>query len=143
MKKNTIDFVYEEINFHLPNENLISAWIKKTVNREQKKIEQITFIFCNDEYLLNINIKFLNHDYYTDVITFPYQQKHNPIWGDIFISLDRVKENASIQKVDFMQELYRIMIHGVLHLVGFNDLTELDKKTMNLKENYHLERLRS
>jgi rRNA maturation RNase YbeY len=97
-------------------------------------------IFCSDEYLLDVNKKYLNHDYYTDIITFDYVED-KIISGDIFISSDRVRENANQFNVSFEMELFRIIIHGILHLLGYKDKTKKDKSLMTEKENFYLSRL--
>jgi len=98
----------------------------------------INFIFCNDEYLLKINKEFLNHDYYTDIITFDYSE-NKIISGDLFLSLDRIRENANFFKIPLLDEILRVMIHGILHLVGYNDKNRNERKLMKEKENYYLE----
>jgi probable rRNA maturation factor len=97
----------------------------------------LSFVFCTDDYLLDVNKKFLNHDYYTDIITFDYNES-NIVSGDFIISIDRVKENALIHKCTFHIELYRVIIHGVLHLLGFSDKTEIKQKKMRELENRYL-----
>lgn len=118
----------------------ISNWIKETILNEDKTIGDISFIFCSDDFLLDVNKKYLNHDYYTDIITFDYVED-KVISGDIFISCDRVRENALQFKVTFEMELFRIIIHGVLHLLGYKDKTKKDKIGMTEKENFYLSRL--
>ncbi len=105
--------------------------------KEQKIKGDITFVFCSDDYLLKLNKDYLQHDYFTDIITFDYCEK-NIISGDIFISIDRIKENARQYNVTFENELQRVMIHGVLHLVGYKDKSEEEKKIMREKENFYL-----
>jgi rRNA maturation RNase YbeY len=97
----------------------------------------ISIVFCSDDYLKVINLKYLNHDYYTDVITFDYSE-NNRISGDLFISIDRVNENAGLNNINFIQELYRVIIHGVLHLCGYNDKTVKEKKEIREKEDFFL-----
>jgi len=115
----------------------IKNWINNTVVNENKLVGEIQYIFCSDNYLLKINKKFLDHDYYTDIVTFDYDEK-NIISGDIYISIDRVKENAKIFEVDFNNELLRVIIHGILHLIGYNDKSDIEKNIMRNKENYYL-----
>tara|TARA_B100001142_G_scaffold330012_1_gene395629 strand:- start:2541 stop:2945 length:405 start_codon:yes stop_codon:yes gene_type:complete len=112
-------------------------WIKKVIDLENKILGDIVFVFCNDTYLLSKNIQFLNHNTLTDVITFDYCTK-NKITGDILISLDRVKENSTIFKVKFLNELDRVMVHGLLHLLGYKDKTKKDAEIMKSKENFYL-----
>lgn len=111
--------------------------IKKIILSETKEVGDIVCLFCDDNYLLNINIKYLNHDYFTDVITFDYCEK-DIISGDILISLERVVENAKKYNVSFLAEFYRVVIHGLLHLLGYNDKTKSEKELMRKKENYYL-----
>ncbi len=110
---------------------------KKIALEEQKNIKSVNIIFCSDNYLLEINKEYLNHDYFTDIITFDYAQD-NQITSDIFISVDRIVENASLIKVTVLQELYRIIIHGLLHLCGYEDDTNDKRYNMSLREDYYL-----
>lgn len=119
------------------NSSELSIWIKNAVNSLGYTVGDLNVIFCSDEHLKEINIKYLNHDYYTDIITFDYSEK-SLINGDLFISADRIKENSSINKVKFIVELYRVIIHGVLHLCGFNDKTSAEKKKIREKEDHLL-----
>ncbi|MFL2585614.1 MAG: rRNA maturation RNase YbeY [Parvicellaceae bacterium] len=119
------------------NEDLVSNWINSCIGQVSKITGDLSVIFCNDEYLKTINIKYLNHDYYTDIITFDYSEK-DTISGDLFISIDRVIENAKLNNVHFINELYRVIIHGVLHLCGYNDKTVKEKKEIREKENFFL-----
>ena len=108
-------------------------WIDQIIKDHQFILEELNYIFCSDEYLLNINIEHLNHDYYTDIITFDNSDEPKKIESDIFISIDRVNENCSEHHVSPENELHRVMIHGVLHLLGFKDKTEEEKKTNERK----------
>lgn len=133
-----IYFHSEDITFELSNQQKYVDWIFsfcKTYNREP---EELSFVFCSDDYLLEINKKYLNHDYYTDIITFDYC-KEKRLMGDIFISIDRVKENANNYDVEFDEELLRVLAHGVLHLIGFKDKTEEEQKEMRVAENSAIE----
>ena len=136
-----IEFHYE-INFSLKNKMSISKWIEQTIRTENKVTGDINYIFCTDDYLLARNIKYLNHDSLTDIITFNYCEG-NKINCDIMISIDRVKENSSIFETSFLEELYRVMIHGILHLVGYDDKTEKEKNIMRKKEEFYLKKLRT
>jgi rRNA maturation RNase YbeY len=127
-----IDFHYET-DFSISGESKFADWISRIVTSEGETFSQLDFIFCDDEYLLKINQDFLDHDTYTDIITFPYGDL-NGIAGDIFISVERVKENATVFEVDFDLELKRVMAHGVLHLLGFGDKSEEEVSRMRLKE---------
>jgi len=133
----SINFYFEEIDeFSLDLPKTIH-WIEQTIQKEKKKTGEISFIFCSDEYLLEINRSYLDHDYYTDIITFDYVE-NGEISGDIFISVDRVQDNAEKFQVSFDNELNRIMIHGVLHLCGYKDKAVNEKKLMTSKEDYYL-----
>ena len=123
----------EELDFSVSKESSIKDWIKKIILKEGKSCGQLYYFFCSDEHLLNINKEFLNHDTYTDIITFDYSEK-KAISGEIFISIDRVRENAGKYKVTFEKELLRTVIHGVLHLCGYGDKKPTDKKKMRAKE---------
>ncbi len=114
-----------------------AVWLEKVVSNENKKLGEIVIIICKDDYLLEKNIKFLNHDTLTDVISFDYSTDKN-ISGDIFVSIDRIKENAKTYNVTFLKELDRVMVHGLLHLLGYNDKAEKDAKEMKNKENFYL-----
>ena len=106
-------FHSEEIDFNLPNQPVIIDWINSTADQEGQTVQSLNFIFCSDKYLHQINVEYLNHDTYTDVITFPYMENGNSVEGDIFISIDRIKENAENFKTSFENELHRVMIHGL------------------------------
>jgi rRNA maturation RNase YbeY len=123
------------------NKKKISEWIKQIVLQNNKEIGDIDIIFCSNEYLLDINKKFLHHHYYTDVITFPYNEK-NVLSGDVFISVDQVKINAEQFKATFSEELHRVMIHGILHLIGFEDDTDHKRMHMHVLEDEALELLK-
>ncbi len=136
-----IQYHTEAIDFNLPNSDQLTNWIKTTIKTEKNELSTLNFIFCNDTYLHTINVDYLNHDTFTDVITFPYTKADEPIQGDIYISLDRIKENATKFGVPFLKELKRVMIHGVLHLCGYGDKSEKEAAIMRAKENFYLERL--
>ncbi len=127
-----ISFNYEN-NFELPNEDQIASWISRVILSENKKEGEINYIFCNDDYLLNLNEQYLDHDTLTDIISFDYSVG-NEIHGDIFISTERVKENAIDFKVTFEEELQRVIVHGVLHYCGYKDKTEDDEWLMRNME---------
>lgn len=128
-----ISFHYET-NFELFSEKSYKYWISKVVASESKELDEINYIFCDDNYLLKINQDYLNHDTYTDIISFDYS-KGNILSGDIFISVERVRDNAQDFGVLFEEELRRVMAHGVLHYCGYKDKTEADQKLMRQKEN--------
>lgn len=128
-----ISFNAEDIEFELRDEEQCRKWLCKIAANEGSDISRLTYIFCSDEYLLEINKTYLDHDYYTDIITFPYKQ--GPVLeSDMFISIDRIKENATELGVDFEEELHRVMAHGVLHLIGYQDKSDEDISTMRKKE---------
>lgn len=128
-----ISFNYET-DFLLENESDYERWIQQIIITENKQEGEINYVFCDDEYLLDINQKYLNHDYYTDIISFDYSVA-NELHGDIFISIDRVRENAYEFKVSFHNELLRVMAHGVLHYCGYKDKSEEESALMRTKEN--------
>jgi len=135
-----INYFFEEINeFDIQQEEK-TEWIKGCIDGYEKKAGDLNFIFCTDLYLLKINKEYLNHDYFTDIITFNYCDE-DIISGDIFISVDRVEENAKEYDVSFSMELNRVIIHGVLHLIGLNDHTEGEKIEMREAENACLNRI--
>jgi len=133
----SISFHSEDVDFQLENEQQIIDWIKNTIQQEAKSATEISYIFCTDEYLYQMNLEYLNHDTYTDIITFDYTEK-SVVSGDIFISIDRVKENAIKFKTTFKNELSRVIIHGVLHLLGYKDKTPEQKQVMRSKEDFYL-----
>ncbi len=115
----------------------ISDWLKNLILSENKKLGEINYIFCDDEYLLKVNQDYLHHDYYTDIITFDYV-KGKTISGDIFVSLPRISENASSLSKDYGEEFRRVLAHGILHLCGYKDKTEEEQKEMRSKEDFYL-----
>jgi rRNA maturation RNase YbeY len=131
-----ISFNYET-DFILEHTAQCSEWISNTISEENCKEGEINYIFCSDDYLLQLNLNFLDHDTLTDIISFDYSVGKE-LHGDIYISVDRVKENASDFKVSFSDEMSRVMIHGVLHYCGYKDKSEDDKKEMRSKEDYYL-----
>ena len=123
-----ITFFTEDINYTLKNKTIIRKWIENTIVEEGYRLEELNFILCSDEYLLRINQDYLQHDDYTDVITFDNSEKPKTIVSDIFISVERIKENAVNFKSSTANELCRVMIHGTLHLLGYLDKTKVAKK---------------
>ena len=134
-----IQYFFENVEEISLPENC-SEWIKKLILNEEKKVGNINYIFCDDEYLLKVNQDFLNHDYYTDIITFDYV-KGKTISGDIFISLTRISENASTLSNSFEKELLRVLAHGVLHLCGYKDKSDEEEKEMRAKEDFYIRML--
>lgn len=133
----SIQFFFEDIHPLKIKKNHIINHIKSLILNELYEPGDISVILCTDEYLLEINRQYLNHDYYTDIVTFNYVED-SVISGDLFISIDRVKENAETFQSKFVVELYRVVFHGILHLAGYNDKTEAERKQMREKENYYL-----
>ena len=127
-----ISFNYET-EFELPNEDQLSNWLSQVILSENKKEGDINYIFCDDEYLLNLNEQYLDHDTLTDIISFDYTVG-NELHGDIFISIERVRENAQDFHVTFDEELKRVLAHGILHYCGFKDKSEEDEQLMRQKE---------
>lgn len=133
-----INFFSENIEAPTLPENT-SRWLAEIIKQEQKKEGDINYIFCDDEYLLQINRDFLQHDYYTDIITFDYV-KGKIISGDIFVSLQRIQDNANNLNCDYSNELRRVLAHGILHLCGYHDKTADEQKSMRAKENFYLQK---
>lgn len=127
-------------DFKLSNEDQIESWIKSIIISENYKVGEINIIFCDDNYLHKINLEFLEHDTLTDIISFDYKVGKK-LHGDIYISLERVLDNAKDFKVNFQEELQRVIIHGILHFCGYKDKTKKDAHHMRLKENEALELL--
>jgi probable rRNA maturation factor len=133
-----IYFFSEKISFKLKHPRKTSQWITQVIQQEKATLDTINYIFCNDEYLHTINVEYLNHNTYTDIITFDNSEESDTLASDIFISVPRVRENAKNLKVDFDIELHRVMIHGILHLLGYSDKSKDEKATMRNKENAYL-----
>jgi rRNA maturation RNase YbeY len=131
-----IEYHYEN-DFILKDSNKIRIWIEDVIKKEKKTVGDITYIFCDDDYLLERNKEFLDHNTLTDIITFNYCIDNN-ISSDIMISIDRVKENSTTFENSFNEELKRVMIHGILHLIGYNDKSDKEKELMREKENFYL-----
>ena len=134
-----VQFFVEDTSFDLSLLSNVNRWLKNVAQQEGAKLNALNYIFTSDEYLLSINQQYLRHNYYTDVITF--DQRDNlvaPLEGDIFISLDRVRENATDQQVPFFLELLRVMVHGLLHLIGYHDATDELKQQMRCLEDKYL-----
>ena len=136
-----INFFNENIKFVLKNKIILRNWITSVIEEEKITAESINYIFCSDKYLLEINLKFLNRDTLTDVISFNYNEINEPIQGDIYLSVERIKENSLILGQPFKNEIYRIMIHGLLHLIGYKDTKPEEKLLMTKKEDYYLSKL--
>lgn len=141
-----IDFHIEDIEFQLQEPEKIIQWLSSCIQEENCIYQQLDFIFCSDSYLHQINLQYLEHDTYTDIITFDYSefqesQQKLSISGDLFISIDRVQENAMALEIPFLQELLRVMIHGILHLCTYKDGTEVEEKIMRAKEDFYLKKM--
>ena len=134
---NQIEIFYEDIQPFNLHKKVIKKYIKQLIINEIYKLGEVSIIFCSDNFLLDINKEYLNHNYFTDIITFNYVED-TTISGDLFISVDRVRENAREYKTSFEKELFRVIFHGVLHLIGYNDKTKEELKVMREKENFYL-----
>lgn len=138
MGKRAICFFTEDISFVLKNKTAIRNWIDRAVKAESYRLGELNFIFCSDAYLLEINQGYLNHDTYTDIITFDNSDTAGTVTGDVFISVERIKENAQKFGVPERDEVERVIIHGVLHLMGYTDKSKEKKAQMTAKENEYL-----
>ena len=133
-----IQYIAEEVEMIEFDQSVINRWIKSIAAQYNRRPANISYIFCSDERILEVNKQYLQHDYYTDIITFPYHD--NPIEGDLYISIDRVKENASQLKIDYELELLRVIIHGIFHLLGFQDKDEIQSTKMRHLEDVALKK---
>lgn len=129
------------VNYQLKQKTVLRNWICKTIQAEKKHLIQLNYIFCNDDFLLQLNKKHLNHNYFTDILTFDNSDTKKAVEGDIFISIDRVRDNAKTLKTLLREELNRVVIHGVLHLCGYKDKTSLERQKMRSKEDFYLNEL--
>lgn len=132
-----IFFHVEDVSTDLSGETAWRDWLFAVAAAEQQRVQAVHYIFCSDEYLRQINMDYLNHDYYTDIITFPYDDPGN-LYGDLYISVERVAENAAMHHVTTAQELCRVMVHGLLHLAGYGDKTPEEVRLMRKKEEEYL-----
>lgn len=133
-----INYFSEDINFSLPNPRKRSLWVKRAIAGEGFVLKTLNYIFCSDDYLLSVNREYLQHDTYTDIITFNNSDADDAVEADIFISIDRVAENARDRNIPFEEELDRVLIHGVLHLVGYDDKSSAETRLMREKEEAYL-----
>lgn len=140
MSKIAIQFFTEDLVYTLKHKTKIRTWLLQTITAEGYELEELNFVLCSDEYLLGINQQYLNHDTYTDVITFDNSEAEKTIVGDIFISLERIQENAKNFKSTTYDELCRVMVHGTLHLLGYKDKSKAEKALMTQKEDDYLSR---
>lgn len=137
-----IRFFLEEIEFKVPFPVKTKKWITDIVVAEGRSLTGVNYILCSDDYLLEVNREYLNHDYYTDIITFDNSEVEKEIEGDIFISVDRVRDNAKSENTDESTEFRRVLAHGVLHLCGFDDKSEASQQEMRAKEDYYLSKFK-
>lgn len=137
MSPNNIHFFLEVTNYRILNKNLIRVWLSEAISQENKRVGELNIILCNDDYLYKMNVDFLQHDAFTDIITFDYSDE-DIISGDLFISINRIKENAKRFSITTKEELHRVIIHGVLHLCGYGDKKKSEKEKMTTKENHYL-----
>lgn len=143
MAASKINFHYEDIPFKVPASRETKSWLKQVAQEEDYSISEINYIFCSDSYLLEINKQYLDHHDLTDIITFDNSDTEGIIESDIFISVDRVKENAALFKESFEREIKRVMVHGLLHLCGYKDKTSDQKTKMRAREDHYLHLLNS
>ena len=134
----SVNFFEEDIRFDLKNKLKVKQWVKATIAAEGYKLQELNYIFCSDSYLLTINQQYLDHDTYTDIVTFDNSEKEGFIEGDIFISIDRIRENSVKFNSGEANELHRVIIHGALHLLGYQDKKTENKKIMTGKEDHYL-----
>ena len=133
-----VQFFFQTKKVYLPNRKKLKSFINFIFKNEKKELKFIAYIFCSDEYLLKINQDFLKHNYYTDIITFDMSDSKKLIEGEIYISVERVKENAKDRNVQSIKELYRVIFHGALHLCGYRDKADLDIEEMRNKEDFYI-----
>ncbi len=132
-----VRYYCEDVKFELKDKRFVSRWLKLVAGSEIRKLGDISVIFCSDNYILDVNMRYLQHDYFTDIITFDYCEG-DVLSGDLFISIDSVRENALYYGAEFLDELHRVIVHGLLHLIGYDDHTDAEKKEMRAKEDYYL-----
>ncbi len=135
-----ISFFEEDIRYNLKDKNKVKQWINDTIAAEGYRLDELTYIFCSDNYLLQINQQYLNHDTYTDIITFDNSSGKGVITGDIFVSIERIRENAAKFNQSVTDELHRVIIHGTLHLLGYKDKSSVDRKNMTQMEDKYLDK---
>ena len=132
-----IRYFQEDTDFVFKHKLLNNKWLKFVAESEVRKLGEIGIIFCSDNYILDVNMKYLQHDYFTDIITFDYCEG-NTLSGDLFISVDSVRDNADFYGTEFEDELNRVIVHGLLHLIGYDDHSESEQRMMRSKEDYYL-----
>jgi len=134
----SVHFYFEKVGLTLKERGKLKCFINSLIAKEKKNLNNLNYIFCNDNALLEINRKYLNHNFYTDVISFDLSSSRKEILADIYISVDRIRENAKSFKITMEEELHRVMLHGLLHLCGYNDKTEVQRKLIREKEDFYL-----
>lgn len=138
MQKARVNFFYQDVQFSFSKRTDVKIFLPKLFLKEGKQLEELNIIFCTDEALLEINKNFLKHDYYTDIITFPLSAKGKPVQAELYISVDRIRDNAKQGKVSFKEELHRVIFHGCLHLTGYGDKSSQQIKKMREREDHYL-----
>lgn len=138
MKNTSVQFFYPEVSFAFRNRKKLKSFLVMLFKQEGFVLKQLNIIFCTDKALLEMNRKFLKHDYFTDIITFPLSDKKQPIEAELYISVDRIKENARINNETFTRELHRVIFHGCLHLLGYNDKSSQQIKRIRERESHYL-----
>lgn len=138
MKNSNVQFFYPEVSFVFRNRNKLKSFLVRLIRSEGFNLKQLNVIFCTDKALLQMNRTFLKHDYFTDIITFPLSAKNQPIEAELYISVDRIKENAHANKETFTRELHRVIFHGCLHLSGYNDKSSQQIKRIRERETHYL-----
>jgi len=132
-----VKFHYVDVSFYFPKRNMLKSFILQKLQKEGRKVEALNYVFCTDDYLLAINKQYLQHDTLTDIITFELSPKAQPLIADIYISIERVRENTSVFRTAFRNELLRVVFHGILHLIGYKDKSAIDAQVMrNMEELY-------
>ena len=134
----SVHFYFEKVGLTLKERGKLKCFINSLIAKEKKSLNNLNYIFCNDNTLLEINRKYLNHNFYTDVISFDLSSSRKEILADIYISVDRIRENAKSFKITMEEELHRVMLHGLLHLCGYNDKTEVQRQLIRKKEDFYL-----
>lgn len=138
MQSARVNFFYQDVSFSFTNRTILKDFLKNLFSKEGQKLSELNIIFCTDDALLEINRTFLQHDYYTDIITFPISEGSEPIQAELYISIDRVRDNAKQGGVSFKEELHRVIFHGCLHLSGYGDKSSQQIKKMREREDYYL-----
>ena len=138
MKQQPIAFFFQAPSFYFPNRSRLKLFLLKLIRQEGRSAQSIRIIFCTDEQLLHINREYLQHDYYTDIVTFPFSGKNEPLDAELYISIDRIRSNAADWATTTQQELHRVIFHGVLHLCGYNDKSSQQIRKMREREDYYL-----